>query len=217
MTLRVNSIEYCHWQMLYSSHLEVVITFFFLGEVGDVFYGWSSAKSFPASSSTIASWQPTTFPPLVGPGRNATIWGFSKAILPTKAVTMSLRVTPVASKFSLSIEAVMISTHLLSSSAWSDGASEPVSSTTNLEVGTTQVSTSIGLTAQAVGRSFWISMSGLVRGTVASLPSRISAGPSRAGLTSALIDEVMGSAGVVSSLGGYPNDEGVVLCAPRLS
>ena len=35
---------------------------------------------------------------------------------------MSLRVTLVASKFSLPIEAVTINMHLLSSSAWSDGA-----------------------------------------------------------------------------------------------
>ena len=46
-----------------------------------------------------------------------------------------------------------------------------------------------------------------------SLLGGISAGPSGAGLTSASIDKVMGSTGGVSSLGGYPNDEGMVSCA----
>ena len=45
MTLRVNGIEYCHqWQTSYSSHLEAVIIFSFLGEVGDVLYGGSSGR-----------------------------------------------------------------------------------------------------------------------------------------------------------------------------
>ena len=98
MAFKVNDIEYYHQQMLYSSCLEVVIIFFSLGEVSDVFYGWSPAKSFPASSSMVVSWQPTTFLPLVDPGRTAAIWRFSKSTLLTEAVTVSLRVTPVASK-----------------------------------------------------------------------------------------------------------------------
>ena len=60
-------------------------------------------------------------PPFSGPGRAATIWGFSKATLPTEAVTMSPGVTPVASKFSLPIEAVTVKTHHIFSSAWLDG------------------------------------------------------------------------------------------------
>ena len=123
MAFKVNGIEYYHWQTSYSSHLEVVIIFFFLeevedvfygcspaewhdnpsaqrqlsvsslGEVGDIFYGHSPAKSFHASSSMVASWQPITFLPLVGPGRTAAIQGFSKATLPTEAVNVSPGIT----------------------------------------------------------------------------------------------------------------------------
>ena len=71
--------------------------------------------------------------------------------------------------------------------------------------------------ARPVGRSFWIFTSDLVERTVASLPSRVSAGPSGVCLTSTLVSEVMGSAGGVSSSGGYPNHEGVMLCAPWAS
>ena len=90
--------------------LEAVTIFSFLGEVQGKshLYRWSPAKSFSVSSSMVASWWPTTFLPFVGPGRVATIWGFLKAPLLTEAVTMSLGVTPVASKFSLPIEAFMV-------------------------------------------------------------------------------------------------------------
>ena len=203
MTLRVNSIEYCHWQTSYSSCLEAVIIFSFLGEVGDILYRWSPAKSFPASSSTVVSWWPNTF-----------LLGFLKATLPTEAVTVSLRVPLVASKFSLPIEAVTINMHLLSSSTWSDGVRGPASLNTNPVVGTTWVSTSIGLMAWLVSRSFWISTSVLVKRTMVSLPGGVSAGPSTVCLTSTLVGKVIGSAGGVSSLGGYLNDGGGVMCSP---
>ena len=85
----------------------------------------------------VVPWWPTTFLPLVGPWGTATIWGFSEATLLTEAVTVSLRVTPVASKFRLPIEAVTTNMHHLSSSAWSDGARGPASLTNDLVVGTT--------------------------------------------------------------------------------
>ena len=205
MTFKVNGIEYCCWQMLYSSHLEAVIIFFFLREVGDIFYRQSPTESFPVSSSMVASWWPTTFLPLVGPGRTTTIWGFLKATLLTEAVTVSPRVTPVASNFSLPIKTVTTNMHHLSSSAWSDGVRGPASLTTNLVVGATWVSTSIGLVAQPVSRSFGISTSDSVKRTVASLSSRVSAGPGGVCSTSNLEGKVIGSAGGVSE---------VVLCPP---
>ena len=156
MTLRVNGIEYCHQQMSYSSCLEAVIIFSFLGEVGDILYGQSPAKSFPASSSMVVSWWPTTFLPLVGPGRTAAIQGFLKATLLTEAVTVSLRVTPVAPKFSLPIETVAINMHILSSSAWLDGARGLASSTTNLVLGNNLSCNGVPLWDHGVlAYSFW--------------------------------------------------------------
>ena len=180
-------------------------------------YRWSPTKSFSASSSMVVSWQPTTFLLLVGPRWAAAIQGFSKATLLTEAVTVSLGVTLVASKFSLPIEAVTVNTHPLSSSAWLDGVSWLASSTTNLVVGTTWVSTSVGLVAKLVSRSFGVSVSDSVESTMASSPSGVSAGPGRVSLTSTLAGKVVGSAGGVSSLGGHLDDEGVVLCAPWAS
>ena len=179
MAYKVNGIEYYHLQTSYSSHLEVVIIFFLLGGVDDFFYGHSLAESFPASSSMVASWQPITFLPQEGPGRTAIIWGFSKATLPTEAVTVSLRITPVASKFSLLTKTVTTSMYHLSPSAWLDRARGLASSTTNLVVGTTWVPTSIGLVAWLVGKSFGISMSGSVERTMAYLSGGVSAGPGR--------------------------------------
>ena len=167
MAFKVNDIEYYHPQTSSLSCQKVAIIFFLLGGVNDIFYGhspteWhdnpstqrqlsvsslgevgevfngcSPTKSFPASSSMVASWQPITFLPLVGPGRTAAIWGFLKATLPTEAVTMSLRITPVASKFSLLIKAVTTNMYCLSPSAWSDGVRGPASSTNDLVVGAT--------------------------------------------------------------------------------
>ena len=167
MAFKDNGIEYYNRQISYSSCLEAIIIFFFLGgvddvfyghspsewhdnpsaqrqlsvsslgEVGDIFYGHSPAESYPASSFMVASWQPITFLPLVGPGRTTTIWRFSKVTLPTEAVTVSPRITPVASKFSLLMKAVTTNMYHLSPSAWLDGPRGPASSTTNPVVGTT--------------------------------------------------------------------------------
>ena len=167
MAFKVNGIEYYHLQMLSSSCLEVVIIFFllgevndvfyrcsptkwhdtpstqrwlsvsFLGEVGDISYRHSPTKSFPTSSSMVVSWLPITFLSLVGPGRTATIQGFLKATLPTEVVTMSWRIILVASKFSLLTKAVTTNMYCLSPSAWFDGMRGMASSTTNLVVGTT--------------------------------------------------------------------------------
>ena len=59
-------------------------------------------------------------------------------------------------------------------------------------------------------------MSGLVERTVASLSGRVSAGPGGVCPTSTSVGKAMGSTGVVSSLGGCLNDEGIVSCAPGL-
>ena len=107
----------------------------------------------------------TIFFPLVGPGKAATIWGFSRANLLTGAVTMSLGVTPVASKFSLPIEAVTVNTHHLSPSVWLDGVRGPASSMTNLVVETTWVSILVELVAWPVSMSFGVSTSDLVKKT----------------------------------------------------
>ena len=67
---------------------------------------------------------------------------------------------------------------------WGEGLA---SSTTNLVVGTTWVST------LAVGRSFGVSISALARSTVVSSPGGVSAGLGRVSLTSASAGEVAGS------------------------
>ena len=138
------------------------------------------------------------------------------ATLPNEAVTVSLRITPVAAKFSLLIEAVTTNMHCLSPSAWSDGVRGPASLTTDPVVGTTWVSTSIGPVAWPVGKSFGISTLGSVERTMASLSGRVSAGPGRVCSASTSVGKVMGSTGGVSSSGGCLNDEGVVPCAPGL-
>ena len=79
-----------------------------------------------------------------------------------------------------------------------------------------EFSTSVGLVTWPVGRSFGVSTSDFVKRTVASPPSGVSAVPGRVSLTSTLAGEVVDSAGGVSSLDGHLNDEGMVLCAPRL-
>ena len=107
----------------------------------------------------------------------------------------------------------MVNTHHLSSSAWSGGVGA-ASLTTNLAVGTTQVSSSAGLVAQLVSRSFGVSVSALAKRTIVSSPGRVSAELGRVSLTSACTGEVVGSAGGVSSLGGHLGDKEVVLSAP---
>ena len=52
---------------------------------------------------------------------------------------------------------------------------------------------------------------------MASPPGGVSAGPGGVSLTSTSAGEVVGSGSGVSSLGGHPGDEGVVLSAPWAS
>ena len=173
--------------------------------------GHPPSVSFPASSSMVVPGLPTTLLPLVGPGRTATIQGFLKATPLDEAVTMSLRITLVASKFNLLTEAVTTSTYHLSPSAWLDGMRGPVSLTTGPVVGTIWATAPVGLVAWPVGKSFGTSTSGLVERTVASL-SRWSV--CRAGgvcPTSTVVGKAMGLIGGVSSSGR----EGVVSCAPQ--
>ena len=119
-----------------SSHPKAVILTFFFTEVGNVLYGHSHSTPFPASSSMVVLWLPIAFLPLVGPGRTAAIWRFWKATLLAEAVTMSLGMTLVASKFNLLTEAVTTSMYHLSSSVWSDGMMRLVNLTTDPVVGT---------------------------------------------------------------------------------
>ena len=69
---------------------------------------------------------------LAGPKRTATMWGFWKAPFPGKAVTNSLRSTPVVSKFSCLIKVVMTSAYWFSSSILSSGVIGLVSSTPDM-------------------------------------------------------------------------------------
>ena len=64
----------------------------------------------------VAPWLPIALLPLMGPWKTATIQGFQKVPSPAEVVTVSLRMTPVASKFNLLTEAVTTSTYHLSSS-----------------------------------------------------------------------------------------------------
>ena len=90
---------------------------------------------------------PITLLALASPGRTATIWGFLEATPLVKVVTMSLRITPIASKFNLLTKAVMTSTYYLLSLIWSDGMRGPVSLTTSPVVGTNGATAPIGLVA----------------------------------------------------------------------
>ena len=102
-----------------------------LGEVSNVLYGWwhlhgcSLAKSPSASSSMAVHWWLSS---LESPGREATMQGFPKVILPTEVITVSPGITPVASKFSLPMEVVTVSIHGLSPPTWSEGVGETGSS-----------------------------------------------------------------------------------------
>ena len=69
---------------------------------------------------------------LAGPERTAAIWGFQKAPLLGKAVTISPRTTPVVSKFNCLIKAVMTSTYWFASSILSGGVIGLVSLTPDM-------------------------------------------------------------------------------------
>ena len=149
----------------------------------------------------------------VSPGRTAAIWGFLEATSPTEVVMVSLRITPVVSRFSLLTEAVTISTYCLLSLVWSDGMRGPVSLTTDPVVGTIWAITSMGLVAWPVGTPFGISTSGLARRGVASLSSGAFVGPGGVWSTLTTVGKGTDLAGGASSLGG----DGVVLCSLWLS
>ena len=170
---------------------------FFLGEVGDILYGHS-----PSKSSIVASWWPITFLPLVGPGRTATIQGFSKP-----SPNWCSHCVSKDNSGGFQIQLPYQSSHHqyvpFSPSAWSDGARGLASWTTNPVVGTTWVSISIGLVAQLVGKSFGIS-------TMASFSSRVFTGPGGVCPASTSVGKAMGSTSGISSLGGCSNNDGVV-------
>ena len=58
----------------------------------------------------------------MGPERTAAIWGFQEAPPPAEAVTVSLRMTLVISKFKLLTEAVTTNAYCFSSSVQLGGA-----------------------------------------------------------------------------------------------
>ena len=104
-----------------SSCLEVVIVSFLFREISNVLYGHSHSASFPTDSSTKVPWLPIALLPPLGPGRTTAIQGFWRATHPAEVVTMSLRMTLVASKFNLLTKAVTTSMFCLSSPVWLDG------------------------------------------------------------------------------------------------
>ena len=122
---------------------------------------------------------------------------FPKATHPTEVITVSLEVTPVASKFSLPTEVVTVNTHCFSPPTWLEGVGGLASLSTNPVLGTTQLSALAGLVAQMVTRSFGMSVPILAKGIIVLPLGAISEDPSR--LISA--GKVVGSAGGDSSLG----------------
>ena len=124
----------------------------------------------------------------MGPGKTATIWGFWKATSLAEAVTVSLRMTPVDSKFNLLTETVTTSMNHLSSSVWSGRTMGLVDSTTDAVVGT-------------------------VERTIASPSSGGFARPGGVCPTLSAVGEVIDLTGEVSSSGGGPNINEVVPCA----
>ena len=118
--------------------------------------------------------------------------GFPKVILPTKVITVLPGVTPVASRFSLPIEAVTVSIHGLSPPTWSEGVGETGLSPSAV-VGIIQFSDMAGLAAWRSIRSLGAPLAILVAGTGTSFLGRTSAAAGR--LVSA--DEVAGLARMV--------------------
>ena len=118
-----------------SSHLEAVIISFSLREVSNVPYGCSHPTSSLANSSMVVPWLLIGLLPQMGPGRTAAIQGFWKATPPAEAVTVSLRMTPVDSRFNLLTKAVTTNMYHLSSSVWSGRTMGLVNLTTDAVVG----------------------------------------------------------------------------------
>ena len=151
-----------------SFHLEAVIVSFSSWEVCNVLYGHFHSASFPATSSMVAPWLVIALLPPAGPGRTAATQRFWKVTPPAEAVTVSLRMTMVDSKFNLLTKAVTTSTYCLSSLVQLDGIMGLVNSTTDAVVGTIGTTTSIGPVAWPVRKSFGASLLGLVERTLAS-------------------------------------------------
>ena len=127
---------------------------------------WDSySVSFFPSSFMSAHWLPIAPLSRMGPGRIATIWGFWKAPPLAKAVTMSLRTTPVISKFRLLTETVTTNMYHFSSSVQLVGTMGLVNSTTDVVVEAVWVEASIGLASWTIGQS---SIWSLVEETVVS-------------------------------------------------
>ena len=168
-----------------------------LGEVLGrlLLHGWSSVKSLLASSSMVVLWWLPSLPSLESPGREATMQGFPKVILPTEAIMVSLGVTPVASRFNHPMEVVTVSIHGFSPLTWSEDVGETGLSP-SLVVGMIQFSTIAGLAAEGFIRSPRVPVSILVTGTITSSLGRTSAAAVR--LVS--VDEVVGLARMVLSV-----------------
>ena len=111
------------------------------------------SASLLSSSFTMVPWSLIALLAGTGPERTATIWGFWKALLLGKAVTVSLRMTPVVSKFNHLIEVVTTSTYHFSSSVWSSGAIGLVNSTPGRAVEAVWVAASIRLASCPLGQS----------------------------------------------------------------
>ena len=123
---------------------------------------------------------------------------------------MSLGVTPATSKFNLPTEVVTVNMHCFSPPTWLEGVGGLASLSTNLVVGTTQLSASAGLAAHMVTRFFGVSVLILADGIIM-LPLReTSADPGR--LVSA--GEVVCSPGGDSLLGVHPGDARMVSSVP---
>ena len=180
-------------------------------------YRWPSAKSFSASSSMVASWWPTAFLSLGVPERVAAMWGFPRATVLMEVITVSPGVTLVASKFNLPTEVVTVNMHCLSPPAWSDGVWGLAILSTDLVVGTTQLSVLAGLVAQSVNRSFRVLMSTSANGTLVLSLGGVSAEPGRVSSVLASAGKVVGSTGGVSSLGVHLGDTRMVSTAPWVS
>ena len=105
--------------------------------------------------------------------------GAPKATPPTEVITVSLEVTPVASKFSLPTEVVTINMHCFSPPTWLEGIRGPDSLSTDLVVGTTWLSASAGIVAQMVARSFGVSVMISANGIIVLPLGEISTDPGR--------------------------------------
>ena len=104
----------------------------------------------------------------MGLERTAALWGFQKALPPDEVVTVSPRMTLVASKFKLLIKMVITSTYHFSSSVWLSGAIGLVNSTPDMVAETVWVAALIRLISCPIGCfSTW----SLVEGTMVYLLS----------------------------------------------